>query len=130
MRKFRQKFQICLNLAQNTKWKLLLILLSYFILFKTIKSKELALFAFNGCYGHDILMRQIGDEFDNFNLTRQEHLKNYSNHQILVDYEIKKNTMWKVNWIQIFMYNFGFGQIHRPKHWHSIVEDHSKEKGN
>lgn len=34
-----------------------------------------------------------------------------------------------ITWLQIYMYNFGFGQMKRPQHWRSIVEDRSHEKG-
>lgn len=118
------KFKKILLMVKYITFKLILIILPNYILFiKSTYGKELALFAFNGCYGHDILMRQIGDEFDNFNLNQQ--LKNkYVNKSNLIG-----NEIWTVNWIQIFMYNFGFGQIKRPKHWRSIVVDHSNEQG-
>lgn len=111
----------CFNLLINYKaFKfILIILLNYILFIKFVNSKELALFAFNGCYSHDILMRQIGDEFDNFNISQQ-----FVNNTKLI-----KNKTWKINWIQIFMYNFGFGQINKPKHWRSIVVDYSYEKG-
>lgn len=37
----------------------------------------------------------------------------------------------KIHWFQIYIYDFGFGQLPRPKHWHNIVLDNMpKERKN
>lgn len=32
-----------------------------------------------------------------------------------------------VSWLQIYMFEFGFGHIQRPKEWNSIVLDSASE---
>uniref|UniRef100_A0A1I7XPE2 Secreted protein n=1 Tax=Heterorhabditis bacteriophora TaxID=37862 RepID=A0A1I7XPE2_HETBA len=59
----------------------------------TVFSLEIALFPSTGCYSHDVMMRHIGETFDeNDNIT----------------------------WIQTFLYDFGFGEIQLPSSWTRI----------
>ena len=97
-----------------------------------IEKLNIALFASNGCFSHDIMvllnfalilfiilfslkMREVGQTFESMPvLTSMEMLEN-------------KTTIstqpYQIHWIQIFLYDFGFGQIERPKHWKSVVMD-------
>uniref|UniRef100_A0A915D6X5 glucuronosyltransferase n=1 Tax=Ditylenchus dipsaci TaxID=166011 RepID=A0A915D6X5_9BILA len=64
-----------------------------FFSFLIIDAKDIVLFASSGCYSHDIMMRQVGEQFDGFS---------------------------NITWIQVFMYNFGFEQLKRPRHWSTV----------
>lgn len=109
---------------------------SYTTCNRTNNNAELALFSFTGCYGHDVMMRQVGDEFDNF--PQQQSCQVVDSALLNSDNSLlngenggdcrKHGPSWRITWIQIFMYNFGFGQIQRPSHWHNIVMDRSTDE--
>lgn len=81
---------------------MLLLLLGLTLRF--IRASEVALFASNGCYSHDVMMTQVGEE-------------------------LESDGTANITWIQIYMYDFGFGQMPKPERWRRVIEDRSNEKG-
>lgn len=50
---------------------------------------EVALFASSGCYSHDAMMKEVGEQFGGHNVT----------------------------WLQAYIFEFGFGEMPLPAHW-------------
>uniref|UniRef100_A0A914ZD63 glucuronosyltransferase n=1 Tax=Panagrolaimus superbus TaxID=310955 RepID=A0A914ZD63_9BILA len=65
----------------------------FFFIFGFVRASEIALFPSSGCYSHDVMMREIGHEFGADN----------------------------VSWVQIYLYEFGFGNAQLPKHWNKLL---------
>lgn len=66
-----------------------------------IFAAEVALFPSSGCYSHDVMMKEIGLEFPNDN----------------------------VSWAQIYLYEFGFGEAKLPQTWRKFITNRVTEEG-
>ncbi|CAD5228733.1 unnamed protein product [Bursaphelenchus xylophilus] len=65
------------------------LLLALPALIATVRAGDVALFASSGCYSHDVMMREVGEQFNHLNVT----------------------------WLQAYLFEFGFGEMKIPKHW-------------
>ncbi|CAD5220338.1 unnamed protein product [Bursaphelenchus okinawaensis] len=59
------------------------------VLAQYVKAGEVALVASSGCYSHDVMMREVGEQFTHQNVT----------------------------WLQAYLFEFGFGEMKIPNHW-------------
>ena len=75
------------------------LILSFFIF--PCLSSEIALFPSSGCYSHDVMMREVGFEFPQAN----------------------------VSWVQIYIYEFGFGSAKLPNHWNKLLINRVTDDG-
>ncbi len=66
-------------------------LLQYFV-----DAGEIALFPTGGIYSHDVMMREVGEQFDDSD---------------------------NVTWIQNFIYDFGFGAPQLPDNWRKHINN-------
>lgn len=59
------------------------------LLISSVNSFEVALFASTGCYSHDVMIREVGEQFNGQNVT----------------------------WLQAYLFEFGFGEMKIPENW-------------
>ena len=69
--------------------------------FTPTDSSEIVLFPSSGCYSHDVMMREVGLEFPKDN----------------------------VSWVQIYLYEFGFGEAKLPQTWNKFLINRATDDG-
>uniref|UniRef100_A0A914HZB1 glucuronosyltransferase n=1 Tax=Globodera rostochiensis TaxID=31243 RepID=A0A914HZB1_GLORO len=100
------------------------------LLFSALSGFELALFANNGCYSHDVMLREVGETFEA--MLRSGSIRNGRGDTATAALSAgstvtSPKTRHRIHWFQMFMYDFGFGgQLRRPSHWNSVVMETSK----
>ena len=72
-----------------------------FLFFISTDSAEVALFPSSGCYSHDVMMKEVGLEF----------------------------TKDNVSWVQIYLYEFGFGEAKLPQTWNKFLVNRATRDG-
>ncbi|KAL6732058.1 hypothetical protein Aduo_002860 [Ancylostoma duodenale] len=70
-----------------------MILVLFLDVLRTATALEVALFPLTGCYSHDIMMKDVG---------------------------LGMPLGTNITWIQMFLYDFGFGEIDLPPNWTRI----------